>query len=316
MGEKTELNRLLLLRDQQTPAWPNFRKWLHSYETLEEIMSVADQKQFTDAVARAKAGFWGGTIHMLTDDWKAALNACNRLAMPDMLAALSAIDSDDRRLLLTGAGRNPRAVLPTRIVPSDDRKGVIGEGGVARILFATDVIEFREIEDHGLPDEQVNDGREFLGCTRMDDGGVRTIINDALTQAKAAGATGCCGAIHNAWFPILVGKRRAAPNASLISNLAAAAHYMLARYHVCSALAIQWQMKTVIDGYDSKKRVLIGTGDREMKGIAITGNPAFPPDFGIRAWAYKGADDGETDRLKCNSKATRPPLPIVDGQEL
>jgi len=51
--------------------------------------------------------------------------------------------------------------------------------------------------------------------------------------------------------------------------------------------------------------VLIATGDRDLKKVALTGNRPFPPDFAIRAWAYKGADDGETDRLKCNSKVVR-----------
>lgn len=279
-------------------------------------MSVADQKQFTDAVAHAKAGFWGGSMRMMTDDWKAALHACSRLAMPDMLQALGAIASEDRRFLLTDAPRNPRAVIPTHIVPSDDRMKILGPGAFARVLFATDVIEYGEIEDHGLPEDQVNDGRVFLGCTRMDEAGVREAINDALGRARATSTGGsCCEAIAKAWMPILVNQRRV-PGGSLIANIAAAAHYMLSRYHVCVAKASQWQMKTVIDGYDANKRFHIATGDRDLKGVALTGNRPFPPDFGIRNWAYRGADEGEVDRLRCNSKASTPLLPDVNGQEL
>jgi len=219
--------------------------------------------------------------------------------MFDMLPALAAIDVTDRGWLIAlGSQKN------------------LGQGAVNRFIFSKEVIDSREIEDLGLPEEQVNDGREFLGCTRLDDSGVQQIINHALTTAGASDAREpCCGGVHAAWAPTLVNQRRV-PGASLIANLAAAAHYMLARYHVCAAKAAAWQMKVVIDGYDEKKRVLIATGDRDLKKVALTGNRRFPPDFAIRAWAYKGADDGETDRLKCNSKVVRSVFPDVNGQEL
>jgi hypothetical protein len=262
-------------------------------------MGVADQKQFTDAVAKAKAspGFLGGT----NDDlWVAALHACNRLAMSDMLPALETLD--------------PRDLIQLQTVEA--RKNVLGRPASERIWFARTVIEGREIEDRGLPDDQVNDAREYLGCTRLDDPGVWQIINHALTTAGASSAADpCCGAVGAAWSPILVNQRRV-PGGSLIANLAAAAHYMLARYHVCKAKAFAWQMKIVIDGYDAKKRGLIADGDRDLKGIALTGNRPFPPDFAINKWAKKGADDGEADRLRCNSKASRSVFPDVNGQEL
>jgi hypothetical protein len=278
-------------------------------------MGLADQKQFTDAVALAESKtslFFGRSWN---DEWTAALNACNKLAMFDMLPALASLPGEQRRFLLTDAGRNPRAPLPTRLTPDDSRKRIIGEGGVNRIWFAFDVIMFREIEDHGLPEEQVNDGREFLGCTRLDDDGVRAKIADALAQAKSRGATGCCQVVGVAWTQVLVPQRRAFTGASLVANVAAAAHYMLARYHVCNGLASQRQMKIVVDGYDAQKRVAIVTGDRDMKSIALTpNNPPFPPDFEITNWAYKGADDGESDRLRCNSKASVNIIPKVNGK--
>jgi hypothetical protein len=90
---------------------------------------------------------------------------------------------------------------------------------------------------------------------------------------------------------------------------------MLARYHSSAAKAWPHHLRVIIDDYDEKKRMLIAKGDQEMRGIALTGNRPFPPDFAIREWAYKGVDDGERDRARCNSKAIRSPFPDVNGQE-
>jgi len=95
--------------------------------------------------------------------------------------------------------------------------------------------------------------------------------------------------------------------------MAAAAHYMLSRYHVSAALATRAQMKIVIDGYDAKKRAVIALGDRQMRSMGVTDNPPFPPDFAITKWAYKGADDGEADRIRCNANADLPIIPRVGG---
>lgn len=266
-------------------------------------MGIADQKQFTDAVAKARAGghinFYGDP-YSYSDNWIAAIHACNRLAMFDMLPAIQAVNQNSLLDILTVVEAN---------------QNLIGQGSVQRIKFACYVVLNREIEDRGVPDDQVNDGREFLGCTRLDDGGVRQEITSALSRAQP-GRPGepCCGVIKAAWLDVLVPRRRA-PGGSLIANLAAAAHYMLARYHVCAAKAWPHQMRIIIDGYDEKKRMLIAKGDRDMKGVALTGNRPFPPDFAIRRWAYKGVDDGESDRMRCNSNAIRSPFPDVNGQE-
>lgn len=262
-------------------------------------MGAADQKQFTDAVAKAKAnssvGFF--TDNRLNDDWVAALHACNRLAMFDMLQALNAIDEWSRGWLIA----------------VEANRSAIG-GGVKRIQFANTVIDGREIADFGIPDEQVNDGREFLGCTRLDDDGVRSVINDAMSRSGGRPGEACCGVAKGAWLDVLV-PRRQRPGGSLTSNVAAAAHYMLARYHVCAAKAYPWQMKTIIDGYDERKRGLIANGDKDLKKVALTGNRPFPPDFAIRKWGYKGADEGEADRVRCNSGASHAILPDVNGEE-
>jgi hypothetical protein len=51
--------------------------------------------------------------------------------------------------------------------------------------------------------------------------------------------------------------------------------------------------------------------------MALTpGNRSFPPDFAIRNWAYKGAADGDVDRVRCDPDAKRPTLfPDVNGSE-
>lgn len=266
-------------------------------------MGIADQKQFTDAVAKARAGgriSFSGDPYASSDNWIAAIHSCNRLAMFDMLSAIQAINQNNLIDILTAAEAN---------------MSLIGQGSVQRITFACYVVLNREIENRDVLGDQVNDGREFLGCTRLDDGGVRQEINSALSRAQPGRAgEPCCGVIKAAWLDVLVPQRRLS-GGSLIANLAAAAHYMLARYHVCAANAWPHQMRVIIDGYDEKKRMLIAKGDRDMRGLALTGNRPFPPDFAIRQWAYKGIDDGERDRLRCNSSAIRSPFLDVNGQE-
>jgi hypothetical protein len=270
-------------------------------------MGQKDQKQFTDAAAKARAPYFAGS-------WAPAVHACNRMAMFDMLPALAAIDGAARKMLLE------EAILMSR--------SQIGVPGLNRIKFAIRVVENREIYDLGLPDDQVNDGREFLGCTRLDDKEVQNIITTAINKAKfaidsmqkdtawARGGTmaqQCCGVFRVAWSPILVDQRRASSGASLISNLAAAAHYMLARFHVCAARATQWQMEVVVDQYDVKKREAIMKGDLELKSMALdSGNRPFPPDFAITRWAYIGAAAGEKDRLNCNYIKDLPIFPEID----
>ena len=252
-------------------------------------MSVMDQKQFLDFAHQASSIFLPDV-----EDWAPAVRALNQLAMFDMLPALCATSPLERWMLTQHATQ------------------FVGPVAARRIAWALKVIVGREIED-GLSPDQANDGRVYLGCTRLDDTGVRQIINDSLTQARAAvqgnaaySSQPCCGQFSYAWVKVLVPRRRV-PGASLTSNLAAAAHYMLARYHVCSAKATVRQMAVVVDAYDAKKRVAIAHGDADLKSIGLTGNRPFPPDFAVRDWADKGAREGERDRLRCNTSQA-PPL--------
>ena len=283
-------------------------------------MGAEDQQRFTDAVAKANSRSIAYTLLVDdTTDWVQALYALNRLAMFDMLPALQATNFLDRN----------------RLENTEGIKHVIGEGSLKRIRCARRIVELREIQDDGLPADQINDGREFLGCTRLDNDGVQKVIDEALNKARTAVAGGaeplepCCGVYLHAWAgrlanhtdydpDCLVAKRRAYTNASLNSNMAAAAHYLLARYHVCSAKATPRQMNLVIEGYDAKKRFAIAHGDPELKTIALTpNNRPYPPDFAIRDWAKKGSADGDVDRLRCNAGASQPVLlPDVNGSEM
>ena len=257
-------------------------------------MGVTDQKQFIDAVAARSKGW-------LTEDWTPAVHALNRLAMFDILPALAAISQLQRDEVERKA------------------RDIVGLNATKRIMFANIVVRMRETPDWSgsVPDDQINDAREFLGCTRLGDAGVQQIIDNSLGAARVVAPTipnfaseSCCGVFRYAWLKVLVPKRQA-PGGSLIADLAAAAHYMLARYHVCSAKATVNQMKIVIEGYEEKKRAAISHGDPNLKSMAITANRPFPPDFAIRKWSYKGAVEGERDRLRCNADK---PLPWIAPQ--
>ncbi len=272
-------------------------------------MSQADQQAFKDAVAEADSAW-------VFKDWSPAAKVLSGLSMPDMLQALAAVTEDQRN-----------AVWQQSFFMGSS----IGADGMNRIGFSVNVVNKHEIADMGIPTDQVNDAREFLGCTRLDDAGVQFEIDKAINSAKAAIANDekgtewangsapacqCCGTVKVAWVPILVGLRRAKSGASLNANLAAAAHYMLARFHVCAAKATRSQMNTVIDGYDYKKRISFKIHGNYNSMALTPGNPPFPPDFGITKWAYKGSTDGEADRVRCNSAEDLPwVIPEVNGSD-
>lgn len=267
-------------------------------------MSKADQDMFLNAMEARKKDLWGS--------WNESLGAFNRLAMFDMLPALAALSTLDRNLL------------------HDQIEKDFSGASLKRARFAMRVVDRRDIPNFDIPEEQVNDGREYLGCTRLTDNGVQERINTSLDSARqmiregsnsvaqqhywADGKYQCCTIYKVAWLKVLVPLRQKSGN-SLISDLAAAAHYMLCRYHVCMAMCRKGQMEEIIDSYDSKKEFYITLGNKDATWSALTGNRPFPVDFGIRRWAYQGAADGEQDRRKCNSHTSLPIIPEVNGSE-
>src|ERR1700723_191192 len=115
-------------------------------------MSGADQKQFTDAMAKAKAD----QVFLVAPTMKIG---------------------PWHFKLVTGWRCSTCCPLSSRWIARRDsvanrheaQKNVIGERGAKRIWFARSVVWGREIEDQGLPDDEVNDGREFLGWTQSRD---------------------------------------------------------------------------------------------------------------------------------------------------
>jgi hypothetical protein len=85
-------------------------------------------------------------------------------------------------------------------------------------------------------------------------------------------------------------------------------------YHVCGADASVAQMKVIIDGYDQAKRLDIARGTPNAR--AATGNPVFPPEFSVSKWAYRGADEGEVDRRRCNPNKSSPAIPNPNDFDL
>jgi hypothetical protein len=288
----------------------------------EKAMSATDIQQFIDAVAKANAAGlpapdpasgWReqmGLPSTPNPSWREAVDALSRLAMFDMLPALASVTLNDRG--------NVQAQASQQLVPD----------AFDRICFARFVVEQREISDFGIPAEQVNDGRQYLGCTRMDDSDVQAEITAALSLARTQLQTipilrkydddevPQCRILRKAWG-LLAAKRKEGTGASLISDVAAAAHYMLARYHVGSAKASWNNMKLAIEGYDVKKRQKIAQGDPDLQSMAITtGNRPFPPDFALRAWASTGADDGFKDWCRYNKKVSPPLFTTLDQDDL
>jgi hypothetical protein len=75
-------------------------------------------------------------------------------------------------------------------------------------------------------------------------------------------------------------------------------------------------MKIVIAGYDSRKIWAMRLHGNLDSMALTTGNPPFPIDYAITAWAYRGADHGEADRQRCNRDADVPLVfPTIGGNE-
>ena len=135
----------------------------------------------------------------------------------------------------------------------------------------------------------------------VNDDNVRAIIARAMNNGGNGDA--CCGNA-NVGFRQLQAERRV-PGASLDMDLAAAEHYMFARYMVCAGVVGPTQMRALVIGYDLKKWIDRAAGD--PNATATTANPVSPPDMGVVQWGFKGVSDGSSDHGRCNA-AANPPL--------
>ncbi len=136
-------------------------------------------------------------------------------------------------------------------------------------------------------------------------------VNDALVRAiistelsRFASEPGCCGAVHRAFRELQ--RRRRLPGGSLDENLAAAEHYMFARWSVCEGSVSATQMRAMVLGYDSLK--MFGLGPL----MQTTSNPTAPASVASLRWGMTGVNDGDAQHSRCNS-AVVPPLFNTDA---
>ncbi|HEV3024059.1 MAG TPA: hypothetical protein VGX76_16400, partial [Pirellulales bacterium] len=105
-------------------------------------------------------------------------------------------------------------------------------------------------------------------------------------------------------FRRLQASRRVA-GASLDMNLAAAEHYMFARWGVGIGWVHPMQMRTLVLAYDLKK--LKDRVEGEPNASRTTTNPVSPPDVDVVRWGLRGVDQGVIDHDQYNP-TVNPPL--------
>lgn len=145
------------------------------------------------------------------------------------------------------------------------------------------------------------------------DSRVQVYIDEGFRNANAG--VGCCGKVEIA-FRYLQALRRK-PGRSLDLELAAAEHYLFARWMVCAGVVRPYQMRLLVVGYDLKKTLDKATGDPNKE--ATTSNPVSPPDIGVTAWGLKGVSDGDEDHERCNQAVSPPywtPIEDILGQSV
>jgi hypothetical protein len=130
---------------------------------------------------------------------------------------------------------------------------------------------------------------------------VRLIVDQAMGRGLRAANT-CCGQTEIA-FRDLQAQRRL-PGKSLDLDLAAAEHYLFARWMVCTGTVSPNQMRTLVIGYDAKK--LIDKWRSTPNKLQTTPNPVSPPDSDVVGWGLRGADDGSADHDRCNASVRAP----------
>lgn len=126
------------------------------------------------------------------------------------------------------------------------------------------------------------------------------IIGDAL--ALHAAEPGCCGTVEQA-FRDLQAQRRV-PGASLDEDLAAAEHYMYARFTVCTGGISKIQMDAMVVGYETVKGILQAVGLDSL--MQTTANPTAPASQDSVIWGLAGSLAGKQDHDRCNSGVEAP----------
>jgi hypothetical protein len=136
---------------------------------------------------------------------------------------------------------------------------------------------------------------------------VRLLVDQAMGRAlKEAGR--CCGQVEVAFRDLQTQRRL--PGKSLDLDLAAAEHYLFARWMVCTGTISTHQMRALVIGYDAKKLI-----DRLLDNpnkLQTTTNPVSPPNADVVAWGLQGVDDGIAEHDRCNKGVQAPLWRSVD----
>lgn len=93
---------------------------------------------------------------------------------------------------------------------------------------------------------------------------------------------------------------------SLDESLAAAEHYLFARYMVSNAITSGAQMRLLVLGYDGVKAVAQTNSYTEMAMRHNKDRPTSPVSAASVAWGLKGVDDGAADREKHAAGSSAP----------
>ncbi len=131
-----------------------------------------------------------------------------------------------------------------------------------------------------------------------DDGAVAGIIDGALGRGRSAAYP--TSELENDWYQVRARREKSDGSNCCDPNLAAAEHYLWARYEVANRDHSPFEMKAMVWGYGYFKFLVPKTG------IC----PKSPDTQGSRDWGYKGADDGSSDlfhqELAQNDATQRP----------
>ena len=122
---------------------------------------------------------------------------------------------------------------------------------------------------------------------------IRRIVDTALND-QAQFASDFIELLRRAW--IQLSDRRCEPGRSTDLDLAAAEHYLLARYLVASGEVGEAQMSVIAEGYYGKK--FWDSAFANSSTVTVTSNPVSQLDLGVVAWGVVGAKHGAADHAR------------------
>ena len=128
----------------------------------------------------------------------------------------------------------------------------------------------------------------------------RTVATAMKNQEK--NARNFIEILQLAWIELR--DRRQKPGGSTDLDLAAAEHYLFARFMVASGEVREGQMETLVEGYYLKKQWDLQSGN--PNAMAVGANPVSKPDKGVMNWGLLGAKHGADDHTKYKISRTPP----------